>query len=91
MSVKGAIEFKRFKEGNPLSRKQAILAHCYECNGFEAQDCLGTDCPLYQYHPWQKVSLFSLLNKKILDPKHLKKMQEGRIRAKQQQSTEKKI
>jgi len=46
--IKGSFEFKKFKSGKPLTRKQAILAQCYECNGYEAEDCLAEHCPLYQ-------------------------------------------
>ncbi len=42
--IKGQAEYKKFEEGKPLSRKQAILAQCGVCNGFEAEDCLGMDC-----------------------------------------------
>jgi hypothetical protein len=52
--VKGQKEFKRFEKGGSLTRKEAILAHCYQCNGFEESgvDCVcGGDCPMYEYHP----------------------------------------
>ena len=54
--IKGSKEYKRFKENERLTRKQAILAHCYECNGFDEgrSDCLGYSCALYQYHPYRK-------------------------------------
>ena len=50
--IKGEKEYKKFKDGEKLTRKQAILAQCYACNGFEesAEDCGGKSCPLYQYH-----------------------------------------
>jgi hypothetical protein len=49
--IKGALQYKMFKEGKSLTRKGAMLAHCYVCNGEEdsATDCMGTDCPMYQY------------------------------------------
>ena len=50
--IKGALQYKKFKEGKSLTRKQAMLAHCYMCNGEEnsAEDCKGEEtCPLYQY------------------------------------------
>ncbi len=81
MPVKGALEFKRFKEGKPLTRKGAILAQCYECNGYEAQDCLGTSCPLYEYHPWRKVSNVPLLPRRFMSLKNKEKLHQGRIRA----------
>jgi hypothetical protein len=66
MSIKGAIELKRFKEGKLLTRKQAILAQCYECNGYEAEDCLGVSCPLYQWSPYTKVT--SLIGLNLIKP-----------------------
>jgi hypothetical protein len=52
---KGQTEYKKFLNGQPLSRKQAILAQCFVCNGEEetGEDCLGTSCPLYQYMPYK--------------------------------------
>lgn len=51
--IKGQKEFKKFKEGKPLTRKEAILAYCYDCNGAEEsnEDCKTKLCALYQYHP----------------------------------------
>ena len=31
--IKGQLEFQKFKEGKLLTRKEAILAQCYVCNG----------------------------------------------------------
>jgi hypothetical protein len=52
LSIKGAREYRKFREGKRLSRKQAILAQCYECNGFKGVDCGGKSCPLYQWSPY---------------------------------------
>jgi len=51
--IKGQIEFNKFKESKYLTRKQAILAKCYECNGLDESniDCNVPNCPLYSYHP----------------------------------------
>ena len=52
--VKGQAEFNKWKKGVKLTRKQAILAHCYQCNGYEQSgfDCkCKKSCPLYEYHP----------------------------------------
>lgn len=52
--LKGKLEYKKFKKGESLTRREAILAMCYECNGLEEsnEDCQGKGgCPLYQYHP----------------------------------------
>ena len=53
--IKGQKEYLKFKEGEKLTRKQAGLALCYECNGFEEgnTDCQGKTCPMYQYRPHQ--------------------------------------
>lgn len=54
-SIKGAKEYEKFKRGELLTRKQAMLAHCYECNGLEESncDCQGKSCPMYQYSPFK--------------------------------------
>lgn len=53
--IKGQKEYEKFKEGKKLTRKQAMLAQCYDCNGAEesATDCQGKDCPLYEYQPYR--------------------------------------
>lgn len=53
--IKGQKEYEKFTSGNALTRKQAMLAHCYECNGFEEsnEDCQGKSCPSYQFMPYK--------------------------------------
>ena len=34
-AVKGELQYKKFKRGEKLTRKEAMLANCYSCNGFE--------------------------------------------------------
>ena len=53
--LKGQREYEKFKEGDKLTRKRAILAHCYMCNGEDegGVDCQGSMCPLYQYFPYK--------------------------------------
>lgn len=49
--LKGQKQFEKFESGKQLTRKEAILATCYQCNGLDdaAEDCLGgKSCPLYQ-------------------------------------------
>ena len=50
--IKGQRPYERFIKGEKLTRRQAMLAKCYECNGFEESnaDCLADNCPLYPYH-----------------------------------------
>jgi hypothetical protein len=71
MPVKGALEFQKFKEGKPLTRKGALLAQCYECNGYEGEDCLGISCPLYQWSPYNKSLKNRVLDKQKPYPKAL--------------------
>ena len=50
--LKGQNEYKRFLQGDNLSPKKAILAHCFMCNGEidgSGEDCRGKSCPLYSY------------------------------------------
>jgi hypothetical protein len=51
--VIGQTEYRKFKKEKPLTRKEAILAQCYVCNGMEesGEDCITYSCPLYEYHP----------------------------------------
>lgn len=54
--LKGQNEYEKFKEGKALTRKQAMLANCYVCNGQNdsSTDCLGEkSCPLYAYSPYK--------------------------------------
>ena len=54
--LKGQKEYERFNEGESLTRKQAILAQCYVCNGQKdsGTDCGGEKtCPLYGHSPYQ--------------------------------------
>ena len=53
--IKGAKEYKKFKDGKQLTRKQAMLTQCYVCNDLEESraDCLGYSCPMYFYAPYR--------------------------------------
>lgn len=56
--------YLKFKKGEPLSRKQAMAAQCYECNGYDVElshDCLGINCSLYPFgRPGAKVTAYDL-------------------------------
>jgi hypothetical protein len=54
--MRGGREYKKFIEGHPLTRKEAMLAHCYECcNGYESEkDCKTPKCPMYGFQPYAK-------------------------------------
>lgn len=53
--IKGQREYEKFKSGKKLTRKQAMLAKCYDCNGLTESnsDCLVTACPMYSYMPFK--------------------------------------
>lgn len=55
--IKGQKEYAKFQKGEKLTRKQAMLANCYMCNGLEdsAEDCQGKSCPIYQYQPYRGI------------------------------------
>jgi hypothetical protein len=61
-AIKGQKEYLKFKNGEKLTRKQAIIANCYSCNGLEdsATECFGKSCPLYQYRPYKKIKKLNL-------------------------------
>ena len=86
MSIKGALEFQKFKEGKPLTRKGALLAQCYECNGFEGEDCLAKHCPLYQWSPYNKNLKYRVLDKQKPYPKALIEANQRRRNQKHGQS-----
>jgi hypothetical protein len=53
--IKGDIQYRKFLKGEKLTRKEAMLAKCYECNGLvdSREDCEVDTCPMYGYrlHP----------------------------------------
>ena len=54
--MKGEGAVKKWKKGDRLTRGEAILAQCHECNDGHRggnPDCNGTSCPLYQYMPYR--------------------------------------
>lgn len=55
--LKGKLEHQKFLSGKTLTRKEAILAQCYICNGEhvgEEKDCKSKkSCPLYEYFPYR--------------------------------------
>lgn len=56
--LKGQKQYEKFEKGGKLTRREAMLAKCYECNGYDESgvDCKVETCPLYQYHPQRKLS-----------------------------------
>lgn len=54
-AIKGKRQYDRWEKGEFLTRKQAMLAMCYQCNGLQQsnEDCKGKICPMYQYQPYR--------------------------------------
>lgn len=53
--IKGQTEHKKWEKGQRLTRRQAILANCFICNGMEDSrvDCEAEkSCPIYLYSPY---------------------------------------
>ena len=57
---KGEGAHRKWKRGEKLTRGEAILAQCYDCNDghregplSNSKDCLGQSCALYQYMPYR--------------------------------------
>ena len=56
--IKGKLEFVKWKTGGRLTRKGAMLAQCYACNGLDGSrvDCGGKlSCPMYEFSPYKPV------------------------------------
>ena len=50
----GTKQFKKLKAGELLTRKEAIMAYCYDCMGFYADgyiSCRNPSCALFEYMP----------------------------------------
>ena len=56
---KGKLQYDRWQMGKELTRKESMLAMCYQCNGLEESDadCLGKNCPLYAFQPYRIAKL----------------------------------
>lgn len=53
----GQTQILRYMDGEHLTRKECMLAKCFECcNGYidGIKDCGITGCPLYAYMPYRK-------------------------------------
>ena len=58
--MKGTKEYRRFRQKEHLTRKQAIAAHCFDCMGFYEDgysSCQNPDCALFEYMPKKGVNI----------------------------------
>ena len=54
ISARGRSEMLKYLSGKKITRQQAINAQCYECNGYQRQDCMARECVLWPYSPYAK-------------------------------------
>jgi hypothetical protein len=58
LTRQGKSEYIKFKNGEALSHKEAILAQCYACyiEGADPKelDCLSNNCSLYAFQPYNQ-------------------------------------
>ena len=50
----GTKQFKKLKAGESLTRKEAIMAYCFDCMGFYVDgytSCHNSSCALFEYMP----------------------------------------
>lgn len=81
-TVKGKSELIHHLEGDRLSRKQAISAHCYECMGYFSdgrQDCRMLQCSLYPFMVFNGNK--EKKKSKVLSETHKARLQAGRKKA----------
>ena len=56
MKAQGRNHLKKHLDGGELTRKEAILAQCYDCMGGYTDGkygCMVLDCPLYPFMPYR--------------------------------------
>ncbi len=72
----GKADYERFKRGEQLTHRTAILAQCYVCNGMGegGEDCKGKSCPLYQFMPYRADRV-----KKAATPEQLEALRQARL------------
>jgi hypothetical protein len=58
MKAKGIKELNKYKMGDKLTNRQAIIAKCADCMGLYVDgklDCTIPDCPLYPLMPYGSI------------------------------------
>ena len=81
-TAKGKSELIKHLEGESLSRKQAIYAHCYSCMGYfhdGREDCMMSHCSLHPYMIYNRNK--QKVRPKVLSETHKAKLQAGRKNA----------
>jgi len=55
-TAKGRDEYLKYLRGEKITRKEAMLAMCFQCSAFYQDgkiDCGSTLCPLYNFMPYR--------------------------------------
>ena len=56
-SFQGEDAYFRFLKGGKITRREAMLAKCYECmGGYDdgKMDCCGESCPIFPFYPYKR-------------------------------------
>ena len=79
-AYKGKAEYDKYLKGISLTRKEAILSCCYQCNGEDegGVDCMAESCPLYEYMPYNPFQTKQSCGKKGGNPEALKRAREAK-------------
>lgn len=78
-TARGQKELIRHLQGEQLSLKQAVYAHCYDCTGFFADgkvDCGMKHCPLHPVMAYNPNRLKQ--SKRTMSEDHMAKMRAAR-------------
>jgi len=79
--AQGRKELIKHLKGGPISRKEAMVAKCYDCMGYYADgraDCEILDCPLYPFNPAGEK--WKMRERKEINSKTLKALKKSQIR-----------
>lgn len=52
INTRGKTEYLKYLRGGKLTRKEAMLARCYDCMGYFVDgraDCMTPSCPMYSF------------------------------------------
>ena len=77
--VQGKNEYLKFLRGEQITRREAMLAKCYECTCYyddTERDCLIPDCPMYPYHPYANAKAKEQAKKRKISEEQKQKLRE---------------
>jgi len=77
LARRGMNELLKYCQGEDLTQREAIAAHCYECVGYGMEgktDCSNPFCPLYPFNPYSSRKRVS----RVLSEDHKEKLSKAR-------------